>query len=266
MVEGLYVREASPAASGGPDVPLLFIHGSQHAWWAWESWLGLFAAAGWRSYALSLRNHTGSKAVAQDAYLRLRVADYAEDVLAVARWLGRPAALIGHSMGGIVAQRAAEAHVAAGLVLICAVGPGQLGRIRDPLLADRPVLLSAAMAREFWFTRISDEALAVFHRRLVPESPGVINDYSSGAVTIERARIAAPVLVVGAEHDRTVVPPAPRIAAFYGAECLVVPDVGHDLMLEDASLPTAMRINEWLLARVDQPRIPRPHAPATSPA
>lgn len=209
LVEGLFVKEVAPTAPGGPETPLLFVHGAAHGWWAWEKWLGFFAAAGWRCYAMSLRNHTGSRAVAEPEYLRLRVADYAEDIRTLARWLDGPPVLIGHSMGGISAQKAAEGLDLKGLVLVASVGPGQLGRIREPLPEDRPITYTAARAREQWFRDIDDLSLA-------------------------RA-----------------------IARFYGGACLIVPDAAHDLMLEEAALPVAIRLNQWLLEAVDQPRLAR---------
>ncbi|MGH7153517.1 MAG: alpha/beta fold hydrolase [Acetobacteraceae bacterium] len=254
-MDGLFVKEVAPAAPGGPETPLLFVHGGLHGWWAWERWLGFLAASGWRCYAMSLRNHTESRAVPMGAYLRLTVADYVEDVRSVARWLGRAPALIGHSMGGIVVQKAAEDLAPAGLVLVCSVGPGQLGRIRDPLPLDHPMMHDAARSRALWFCEIDEAPLAAFQSRLVPESPGVLNDYSGGGVPIERARITCPVLVIGGEFDATPVHRAPEIAAFYGCRCIVVPGAAHNLMMESASLPVAMRLGQWLLGAVDGPAL-----------
>ncbi|MGH7212837.1 MAG: alpha/beta hydrolase, partial [Acetobacteraceae bacterium] len=247
---------------GGPRTPLLFVHGGLHGWWAWERWMGYFAAAGWRCYAMSLRNHTGSRAVATEAYLRLTVRDYADDVRTVAQWLDRPPVLVGHSMGGIVVQKAAVETRVAGLVLVGSVGPGQLGRIRDPLPADRPLMFDKAHCRDLWFSEIDELSLAAFHARLVPESPGVLNDYSGGGISIARDRITCPVLVIGGEFDATPVHRPREIAAFYTCPCLVVPNAAHNLMMESAALPVAMRLNEWLLAAVDGPALP----PATGPS
>jgi len=258
MVDGLFVKEIAPIAPGGPATPLLMVHGGLHGWWAWEGWMHTLATAGWRCLSMSLRNHTGSRVVPEAEYLHLTTADYAADVQAVMRWLGRPAALVGHSMGGIVAQKAAETAPAAGLVLVCSVGPGQLGPIRPPLPTDRPQFHGPEAARALWFREIDDAAFARFHRRLVPESPGVLNDYSGGAVTIDRARITCPVLAIGGEFDATPVHRAPLIAAFYGADCLVVPGAAHNLMMESHALPVAIRLNQWLLERIDGPALARP--------
>ncbi len=240
VIDGLFMKEVRPAVPGGLATPLLMVHGGLHGWWAWESWLGFFATAGWPCFAMSLRNHTGSYAVPEEAYLRLTTADYAADAHTVMRWIGKPAVLLGHSMGGIVVQKAAEAMPAAALVLLAAVGPGQLGKIRDPLPVDRPFAPDKATLRTMWFREIEDGAFTRFHARLVPESPGVLNDYSGGGVPIDRAAIACPVLAIKGEFDNTPVHPAPDIAAFYGGDAMVVPGAAHNLMMESPSLPVAI--------------------------
>lgn len=258
LVDGLFVKEVAPALPGGPATPLLMVHGGLHGWWAWERWMGLLAASGWRCLAMSLRNHTGSREVPQAEFLTLTVADYVADVHAVMRWLGTRPVLMAHSMGGIVVQKAAEAMPVAGLVLVCSVGPGQLGGIRPPLPLDRPYVHEPASARALWFREIDDAAFEAFYPRLVPESPSVLNDYSGGKVPVARDRITCPVLAVGGALDRTPVHRAPEIARFYGGDCLVVADAPHNLMMEAASLPVAVRIGEWLLDHVDAPSVPRP--------
>jgi len=247
-VKDLYIKELSAIEPTSLKTPILMVHGACHGWWAYIKWLPFFAACGWRVYSMSLRNHTGSYEVPDGTFLRLTVDDYAEDVLEVLSWIDQPVTLIGHSMGGITVQKAAERANLGALILLAAVGPGQLGPIRDPLPADKTFMFTPEQAREIWFHNIDDASFDSIYEQLVPESVSVMNHYSSGQVPIDRSKIRCPVLTIGAEHDRTVVHSFQSIAEFYRSDSLFIPDAGHDFMLEPAAIDVAIRINHWLLS------------------
>lgn len=247
MIDGLMVREAIPPLPSSMKTPILMVHGVCHGWWAFEKWIKFFAVFGWPSLAMSLRNHEGSYRMTMEEFLCVTLDDYVQDVLKVLKWLSKPAVLLGHSMGGIIAQKVAEQLRLRALVLVASVGPGQLGPIRAPLPLDRPFKPSLEEARALWFRSIGEEELAEIYSKLSPESPSAMNQYGTGQVRINRQKISCPVLVVGAQYDQTVVHPFQRIAEFYGCESLLVPNAGHDLMLEPVALDSAIAINRWLL-------------------
>lgn len=247
-VDGLFVKGISRNEPTCLNTPILLVHGACHGWWAYHKWLPFFAAAGWRVYSMSLRNHSGSYSVPEETYQKLAVDDYAEDVLKVLAWIDQPAILIGHSMGGITVQKAAEQANLRALILLASVGPGQLGAIRDPLPLDKTFMFSPEQARDIWFYKIDDPSFNAIYQQLVPESVSVINHYSSGDLRIDRSRMRCPIFVIGAEHDRTVVHNFQSIAEFYNGDRLLVPDAGHDFMLEPAAIDVAISINHWLLS------------------
>jgi len=244
-VHGLYVREATQQQESSGF--LVMIPGSCHGWWAYEEWLPFFAERGWKSYALSLRNHTGSYSVPDDDYVRLSVQDYVNDVSSVLEWINAPVVLLGHSMGGIIAQKVAELVDLKALVLVAPVGPGQLGTINEPVAEDRPIMPDAATVRRLWFHEVTEERFATIYERLVPESPSVINEYRSGKVTVDRGKIHCPILVIEGEYDRSGTHNPESVARFYDATYILVPNAGHDLMLEPLAAEVAEKIQEWLL-------------------
>jgi predicted alpha/beta hydrolase len=65
------------------------------------------ARAGGRSRCRS-GGRAGSRPVTDAERLTITLADYAADVEAVVDWLGAPACVVGHSMGGIVSQVVAQ--------------------------------------------------------------------------------------------------------------------------------------------------------------
>src|SRR2546425_205317 len=99
--------EVERVTSGAPPRarPILFLHGMWGGSWMWDHYLSFFAGRGYTGYALNLRGHHGSKPV--DDIGRVPFADYLADARAVAASIGDPI-IVGHSMGGLLAQKLAE--------------------------------------------------------------------------------------------------------------------------------------------------------------
>jgi pimeloyl-ACP methyl ester carboxylesterase len=93
----------SIAEAGGGQRPLLLVHGFTGAKEDFTPWLGMLANSGWHAVAPDLRGHgMSSKPAAEGAYTFELMAD---DMLGLADALGwERFVLLGHSMGGMVAQ------------------------------------------------------------------------------------------------------------------------------------------------------------------
>lgn len=259
MVGPIFVKECRPLNPTQTATPILMAHGSSHGWWAWKVWQPYFAAAGWPTYALSFRNHMGSDPVPEAEYLKLSLMDYVHDLHGVMDWLGRPPVLMGHSLGGIVAQKAAETRTAAALVLVASIGPAAIGQQRPgpPPAADRLVMPSPEEVRRRWLHDPWPEArFNDFYACLAPESPGVLAWSGAGRTDVDATKIACPTLCVAASDDRSYAPTAERLARVYGADWFEQPDAGHDMMLESAGIDAAQRINHWLVTRIGLERSP----------
>jgi pimeloyl-ACP methyl ester carboxylesterase len=103
-------------------VPLLFVHGAQHAAWCWDDhFLDFFADNGYRAIALSLRGHGGSPV--SKPLNKCTIADYLEDVRSVAATLPTTPVLVGHSMGGFIVQKYLETGKAPAAVLVSSAQP-----------------------------------------------------------------------------------------------------------------------------------------------
>ncbi|MGE4340908.1 MAG: alpha/beta fold hydrolase [Pigmentiphaga sp.] len=252
-VDGIGVRCLAPAPGSKTKAhPLLFVHGAMHGSWAWESWMSWFADEGWECHALSFRQHPGSYAVPDDRYFSLKAMDYVEDVTTVVRSLGVSPVLIGHSMGSLIVQKVAESGLASGMILVCGLGPGQLGRLREPLPLSEGVMRSKEEVGQFFFNEIDAEALSAYYEKLVPESPGVVNDCNGGGLHVDRSRVEIPALVIGGERDKVKLHAPEEIAQFYGADLMMVLEGSHNFFMESPSLPTASRVKQWLLETVEQ--------------
>ncbi len=241
--------------------PLLFVHGSCHAAWCWdEHFLGFFAEQGYDAYALSLRGHGES-----GGGERLRwtsIADYVADVGQVAGELPRPPVVIGHSLGGFVVQKYLEKHDAPGAVLVApAPRRGMLRAAVRWSLRDRWPFLKLWLTMEpyalfstperchalFFSPDMDKDTVRRYWARLGPESFRSWMEMLGRPPDATRIR-GTPMLILAAANDRLIPEAALRdTAEDYGAELTLLPDMAHDLMLEDNWGQAAEAMRDWLL-------------------
>jgi pimeloyl-ACP methyl ester carboxylesterase len=240
-------------------VPLLFIHGAWHAAWCWdEHFLSFFADKGYRAVAVSLRGHGGSPT--PKPLRTCSIADYVEDVTFVADNLPRRPVVIGHSMGGLIAQKYLESHDASAGVLMASMPPqGYLGSglrwmkchpwhftkiaITGKSLA---YVNTPQLARERFFSaHTPDSHILEYATRLQEESARAGVD---GLLSLPRPkRVTTKLLVLGAHDDGAVTRKEVRATArAYCTEAEIFPNMGHNMMLEPGWATVAERIHTWL--------------------
>jgi pimeloyl-ACP methyl ester carboxylesterase len=260
---GDLVLERRRAASPARPVALLFVHGMGGGSWYFGRYLDAAAAAGWESWALNLRGHHGSRAVADLG--RVSVNDYVRDAVDVLDAIG-PAAILGHSMGGLVAQRAAvHPHVRAAVFLTSAA-PRGIAVARWPALRRGwrylwPILRGGTVR-----ARDADSVALVLNRmspadqrsalpRFVPESGRAARELALGRIAVDPSHVRCPTLVVAAAEDR-ITPPSVqrRIARKYGSTYLEVVEHAHMPMLEDGWEGPFGLILAWLERAAGAPR------------
>lgn len=242
--------------------PLLFVHGSCHASWCWEEhFLDYFAHRGYSAHALSLRGHGQSEG--KDRLRWTSVDDYVRDVAQVAGKLSSPPVVIGHSLGGLVAQKYLEKHTAPAAVLIAPSPSSGMFIAGFPLFLKHPLLFTKllltldvqavygtpALAREMLFS-------AGLEKAKVERYAGQLGKESFRAALdmmfcLPRPkRVKSPLLVLGAADDAIVRPRAiERTGRAYQAEHKIFPRMAHDMMLEDGWEDVAGYIAQWLEAR-----------------
>lgn len=250
---GLALASATPA--NATRAPVLFLPGLFAGAWCFEQWQRRFAAARHPSFALDLRGREGSRPV--DDIGRVRLQDYVDDALEATLFLGRPI-VVGHSMGGLLAQAVAERGLSSATVLICAAPPRGISvatprlmlkqlRHLPAMLACRPLEGSREEHYELSMHRMprseADSALAQF----IPDSGRVARDISLGALTVDASRITAPMLVVAAAEDRFVAPRIGRqLARKYGAELREYQGHAHFIVAEPGWERVADDVLQWL--------------------
>ncbi len=252
-----------------PKPPVLMIHGAFCGPWSLDGLKRKFEEAGYAVTAPCLRFH--DQKPPPPALGTTGLADYAADLEEDVRALGQAPILVGHSMGGLLAQQLAARLPAAALVLLAPsapwgvppttlfeigaaqalhLNPGYWNRVLEP---NRDAALTHSL--NMLPRHMRDEV----YERLVPESGratfeilnwGLDLNHASG---IAAEKITAPLLFLTGSEDR-INPPSTvaRIAALYGDQATneVLDGMGHWLIGEPGWERLAERALGWLADRL----------------
>jgi pimeloyl-ACP methyl ester carboxylesterase len=257
-IEGLEVHSCLPSKKNSRP-PVLFIHGAFAGAWMWtETIMPFLAKAGHPCHALSLRGHGGSHG--REHIEWHSVSDYVDDVKTVINWLGVAPVLVGHSMGGFIAQKYLERHDTPGIALVCSVPPQGLIASQFHLMFQKPHLFSeinrimagdhtdTSTLREALFAGEVDEAmLGIWVRRMQAESHRALWDMSMFNLPNLHAMHRPPMLILGAEQD--VLVPAFLVqttAQTYGLTAHIFRGMGHAVTHEKEWPLVAASLRDWL--------------------
>lgn len=247
----LEILERTPETDTGRP-PLLFVHGAYSGAWIWDAFfLEYFAGRGFPSYAMSLRGHGNSEGGDQLHFWGID--DYVRDVRDAARQIGGRPVLVGHSLGGLLCQRHLAGQTdAAGMVLLNSVPPHGMANSLGRLLSHGPTLATKLgtlhlFPKSMWGNLFSlDELSQLFLSpftepdhvtwllpMMQPESSRVAAELAIFC-KIRPSSVSCPVAVIGAENDQIIPPSEVReTASAYGVEPVILPRLGHTVMVED---------------------------------
>ncbi len=239
-----------------PGAPaLLLLHGAACGAWVWEEgFAARLAAAGHPVFAAGFgRGRPGAPA---------SLADFAADARAALAAIRRPAVLVGHSLGGLVAQRMLAETAVLGAALLAPVPPEGLAwanwrlamadpplwravsRMSDPRV---PVSEVPLLRRALFSSALPDAAAARHLARLGGESRAALLE-AQGPQPIPPAwGLGKPCVIYGARRDPLVPADAVvRTAAWHACPFALLDDVGHLMMLDAGRDALADRLLGWL--------------------
>ena len=258
--------EASVKLSGRAAKPkVVMIHGAFCGPWSLDGLREKFEAAGYPVAAPCLRFHDEKRPPA--ALGTTGLADYAADLADEIKALDEAPVLVGHSMGGLLAQMLASRLAVRALILLAPsapwgtppttlfeisaaqamhLNPGYWNQVLEP---SRDVALAHSLDKLPKHMR--DEVFS----RLVPESGRATFEIMNWgldlnhASAVEADQVQCPLLFLTGGHDR-INPPSTvaRIAALYNGRATneVLDGMGHWLIGEPGWEKLAKRALSWL--------------------
>ncbi|WP_374573566.1 alpha/beta fold hydrolase [Phenylobacterium sp.] len=243
--------------------PVVMVHGAFCGGWVFDDFRVPFEAAGHQVLCPDLRGHGADEP--PQSVAGVSMSDFAQDIMAFCAGLDEPPILLGHSMGGLVAQLAARRTPLAALVLLAPSAPWG---VTGSTVEEAVTAMGLQALGPFWFHAIPpDVGLMVNYsldrmpkgerrpvlERLRPESGRAVwetlNWWMDPMMTtsVGLRTPSAPALALVGERD-VVHPPATvkQTAQRIGAEFLVLPGMSHWLPGEPGWQEVAEIVLGWL--------------------
>ncbi len=262
-------KKKSAAPGGAPKrgkPPVVMIHGAFVGPWSLDGFAKKFRDEGYEVHVPSLRHHDKQKPPAELGQTSLT--DYAADLEAFLDSLDMPCIMVGHSMGGLLAQMLAARRDDVHAVILLApsapwgVPPASLLEIASA----QAMLLNVGfwnsilkpdqhVAGHYSLDRVPPPEREAMFARFVPESGRATFEIMHWGLDMGRAsevdarKVACPLLVLAGSEDR-VNPPGTveRIAALYRERATFenIPGMSHWLIGEPGWEEVAARALAWL--------------------
>lgn len=245
--------------------PVVMIHGGFCGPWAWDGFAARFRDQGYEVFAPTLRHHDGAKP--PQALATTSLMDYAADLEKLIGGLDAPPVLVGHSLGGLLAQMlATRVKIAAAVML----APSAPWGVPPSTLFEIGAAHGLMLRVGFWNTILEPSfAVAAAHsldrcpksqqedifRRFVPESGRATFETMHWALDMRRAsevdvrKVACPLLFLAGQGDR-ISPPGTveRAAALYDGRAVseTMSGMSHWLVGEPGWEKVCDRALAWL--------------------
>lgn len=243
--------------------PIVMVHGAFCGGWVFENFRAPFEAAGHTVLTPDLRGHAAGDR--DGAVVGVSMRDYAADIVKLCQTLEEPPILLGHSMGGLVAQLVAARTPVRALVLLAPSAPWG---VAGSTMEEAVTAVGLHMLGPFWglaihpdrtiMKRFSLDRMPRAERREVlerlrPESGRAVWETLNWwldpfmTTSVGAHRLNAPVLAMVGERDVVHPPSTVRQTAHrLGATFQQLPGMSHWLPGEPGWVEVAEITQAWL--------------------
>jgi pimeloyl-ACP methyl ester carboxylesterase len=249
---------------------IVFIHGMFLTPKIWEGWQRFFTGRGYRCLAPAWPWHDGDPAALRDhipaetGHVGLR--DVVDEFAAVVAAQPEKPILIGHSLGGLVAQVLVNRGLAQAGVCISSAAPNGMvtfdwdflkvsAAIANPLRGDRPYRMTEKeFRRRFCNVMTAEQTLTAYSKYAVHESRNVLRGCLGPAGRVDLRKPHAPLLFVAGDRDRFIPEKLERKNALaYASGAGIVdfkefPGRGHFICGQTGWQEVASYVDGWLAA------------------
>lgn len=250
------IFEPQPASA---KATLQFCHGAWVGGWIWDTFAEWFADSGYRCVVPTWRGRYESRQVRDLG--KVRMDEFVEDCLTVAAQ-SKPDVLIGESMGGLIALKAAERLSLKALVLMNPAPPfrppvslklliNQIKYVGD-LLGGKPNKPSEADYRALILNNMGEAEAAEFYKKICADSGTTLREMSMGSIKVDPNKIPAPKIVVIGHLDAILPLKAHRkTARLLGAEVIEYPTMSHHTFGEEGWEKVASELEGWIRSKLE---------------
>jgi len=247
---------------------IVMIHGMWCGPWCWGNYKELFERRGYRCITPALRFHDVDPVRQPDPALgATSLLDYAADLEDQIRRLGEAPIIVGHSMGGLLAQILGSRGLARALVLLNSASPAGINALTPSVIRSfwstltrwgfwrRPHRPTLAEATYSMLHLLPEDERRATHARFVFESGRAAAEIGfwlfdrRRAASVDATRIACPMLIVAGREDRiTPASVARKVARRYVpiATYRELPGHAHWVIAEPGWEDVAGLVADWL--------------------
>lgn len=226
---------------------LVCIHGMWGTPAVWDSFKQKMQAQGYEVHTPALPCHASKEEQISMGIGQLSVRDYIASMVEFVSGFEEPPIVVGHSMGGVIAQCVAAQVPVSQLILLNPAAPAGVIAFRPSVLRlfarhllkwgfwNKPIQLSKEEANWGLFNHLAPELASKIYAEQVFESGRAVAEIAfwffdkHRSVRVDFKKVQCPVLVIGAKHDRITPASVCRVVAKRYAKSSYheLHDIGH---------------------------------------